>query len=221
MATWIRWLFGASTTAEEENQRKVMTIFGPCRVSLHEGRFHCFCKAGVYVHPSISIDLSEPCSTCDHPLAEHEGVFQVLSVSIVFHSLYKVRVLICTLLIDHLSDIVHKFLEYCSRFEPGETYHQSIQQGLLTDLLILDCRRPIPRKRCEYLYFLYSLEFPWLSSKDSEPKLWRIIFFPRLFPRSNPKWRQRRNSPRVLLNELLMECRILYYSFQYLNPVLY
>lgn len=29
--------------------------------------------------------------------------------------------------------------------------------------------------------------------------------FPRLFPRSNPKWRQRRSSSRVFLNQRLME----------------
>jgi len=33
-------------------------------------------------------------------------------------------------------------------------------------------------------------------------------FFPRLFPRSNPKWRQRRNSSRVFLNQPSMERRI-------------
>lgn len=74
MATWLRWLFGASTTAKEEDERKVITMFGPCRVTIQEGRFHCFCKAGLHVHPSTSINLSEPCSTCDHPLAEHEDV---------------------------------------------------------------------------------------------------------------------------------------------------
>lgn len=74
MATWLRWLFGASKAAKEDDQRKVITMFGPCRVTIQEGRFHCFCKAGVHVHPSTSIDLSEPCSTCNHPLVEHEDV---------------------------------------------------------------------------------------------------------------------------------------------------
>lgn len=48
-----------------------------------------------------------------------------------------------------------RLLEHCKRFEPCGTYHQSIQQGLLTDWLILDCRRSIPRKRCKNLHFLF------------------------------------------------------------------
>ena len=40
--------------------------------------------------------------------------------------------------------------EHCKRFKPHGTYHQSIQQGLLTDWLILDCRRSIPRTCCKY-----------------------------------------------------------------------
>ena len=69
-----------------------------------------------------------------------------------------------------------RLLEHCNRFEPGGTYHQSIQQGLLTDWLILDCRRSIPRKHCKNLYFLCFLSFMWLTSKGPGPKLWRIIF---------------------------------------------
>lgn len=68
-------------------------------------------------------------------------------------------------------------LGHCNRFKPGGTYHQSIQQGLLTNWLILDCRRSIPRKHCKDLYFLCFLGFLWLMSKGPEPKLWRIIFF--------------------------------------------
>ena len=45
-----------------------------------------------------------------------------------------------------------RLLEHCKRFEPQGTYHQSIRQGLLTDWLILDCRRSIPRKLCKDLY---------------------------------------------------------------------
>ena len=74
MATWLRWLLGASKTVKEDNKRNVITMFGPCRVTLQEGRFHCFCKAGAHLHPSTSIDLNELCSTCDHPLVEHEDV---------------------------------------------------------------------------------------------------------------------------------------------------
>lgn len=48
-----------------------------------------------------------------------------------------------------------QLLEHCNRFEPGGTCHQSIQQGLLTNWLILDCRRSIPHEHCKDLYFCF------------------------------------------------------------------
>lgn len=49
--------------------------------------------------------------------------------------------------------------EHCERFKPGGTYHQSIQQCVLSDWLILYFRRTSPRKTCEcfQLYLLESL----------------------------------------------------------------
>lgn len=41
--------------------------------------------------------------------------------------------------------------EHYERFLPGGMYFQSIQQGLLSDWLILDCRRSLPRRTCKYL----------------------------------------------------------------------
>lgn len=42
----------------------------------------------------------------------------------------------------------NRLFEHCERFEPGGAY-QAIQQGALTDWLLLDCRHSIPRQPCK------------------------------------------------------------------------
>lgn len=90
MTTWLRWLSGAPTTVKPDDRRNVATMLGPCRVTIQEGRFHCFCKAGVCVHSSTTTDLGALCSTCGHSLREHEDVPGSISslCFIIFHGIH-------------------------------------------------------------------------------------------------------------------------------------
>lgn len=71
-----------------------------------------------------------------------------------------------------------RLAEHCKRFERNGIYNQAIQQGILSDWLLLDCRHTVPRNPCKtpllFLSFIISaIDIYRSASKTMESGLFR------------------------------------------------
>jgi hypothetical protein len=69
--------------------------------------------------------------------------------------------------------------EHCGRFMTGGVYSSWIQDKLLLDWIIIDCRTTEPRPYSKYSSHSLSLSiltYILLGGDDPSPKLWRAVF---------------------------------------------